>query len=140
MTYEKFLPEDIPAWQEEFWHSLKAHKARIQRCVQCGSFRYVPKEICYRCHSSAATWEPIQGTGTVYTFTVVRRAPTPAFQADSPYTIVHVEMDEGVRMVGLWASDSAADVYIDMPVRLTYDDITPDWTILRFEPIKESAA
>ncbi|MEU9272614.1 OB-fold domain-containing protein [Streptomyces sp. NPDC048251] len=132
--YDKFLPEGLPAWQRPYWDSLKEHDVRVQKCSGCGAFRYVPKEICGRCHSTEATWSPISGTGTVYTYTVVRRAPTPAYQAEVPYALVHVAMDEGFRMIGSLTVDDPSAVRIGQGVRIAYDDVHPDWTILRFEP------
>ena len=133
-AYGKFLPEGIPAWQQPFWDSLRAHRVEVQRCDGCGAFRYVPKEICNRCHRPEATWTPLAGTGEVYTYTVVRRAPTPAYQAEAPYALVHVSMDEGFRMIGSMRVDDAGTVAIGRRVRVAYDDVTADWTILRFEP------
>jgi uncharacterized OB-fold protein len=131
-TYDKFLPQGVPAWQMPFWESLRGHSAEVQRCDSCGAFRYVPKEICPRCHSRSATWTPIDGRGEIYTYTIVRRAPTPAYQAEAPYAIVHVTMQEGFRMIGTTTGISLDDVRIGLPVRADYDDVTPEWTLLRF--------
>jgi uncharacterized protein len=131
-TYDKFLPQGVPAWQMPFWESLRAHRAGVQRCDSCGAFRYVPKEICPHCHSRSATWTPIDGRGEIYTYTIVRRAPTPAYQAEAPYAIVHVTMQEGFRMIGTTTGISLDDVRIGLPVRADYDDVTPEWTLLRF--------
>ena len=132
--YDKFLPEGVPSWQLPFWESLRRHDVRVQKCDGCGAFRYVPKEICNRCYTAEAMWSPISGTGRVYTYTVVRRAPTPAYQAEAPYVLVHVEMDEGFRMIGSLTVEDPSAVSIGQEVRIAYDDATPDWTILRFEP------
>lgn len=130
---DKLLPTAIPDWHMPFWDSLKAHAVTVQRCSQCSAYRYIPKEICNRCFSGEWTWEPIAGTGVVYTHTTVRRAPTPAYQPETPYTIVHVTMDEGFRMIGRINGVAPEDVRIDMPVKVRYDALG-DWTILNFEP------
>jgi uncharacterized OB-fold protein len=133
--YPKFLPEGVPAWQIPYWDSLKDHAVRVQQCAACGAFRYVPKEICNACLSLDFSWAPISGLGSIYTYTVVRRAPTPAYQEDAPYTIVHVTMDERFRMIGTLKGTDPETVAIDQPVRIAYQDITPDWTILQFERV-----
>jgi uncharacterized OB-fold protein len=133
-SYAKFLPEGIPSWQRPYWDSLKEHSIRVQKCDNCGHFRYVPKEICNNCRAVEATWTPIAGTGEIYTYTVVRRAPTPAYQEDAPYALVHVTMDEGFRMIGSIKVDDPDSVAIGQRVQVTYDDVTDDWTILQFEP------
>jgi uncharacterized protein len=133
-TYDKFLPQGVPAWQMPFWESLKHHRAEVQRCDSCGAFRYVPKEICPHCHSRSATWTAIDGSGEVYTYTVVRRAPTPAYQAEAPYAIVHVTMQEGFRMIGSTTGIDPDAVRIGLPVKAAYHDVTPEWSLLRFTP------
>ncbi|OYD70379.1 Zn-ribbon domain-containing OB-fold protein [Rhodococcus sp. OK302] len=133
-TYDKFLPDDIPAWQTPFWQSLKSNKVAVQRCEACGTYRYVPKELCPSCQSVAAVWAPVVGEGTIYTYSVIRRGPTEAFQADVPYVIVHVTMAEGFRMVGGLLGVDPEDVKIGAPVRVRYVHATDDWTLLAFEP------
>lgn len=132
--YNKFLPEGIPSWQMPYWDSLKSHSIAVQKCDDCGTFRYVPKEICAKCQSTKATWTPIAGTGEIYTYTVVRRAPTPSYQEEAPYALVHVTMDEGFRMIAGIKVDDPETVEIGQRVRVAYDDATSDWTLLQFEP------
>ncbi|KLO46678.1 hypothetical protein ABW17_02245 [Mycobacterium nebraskense] len=132
---EKFLPEDVPEWQQPFWDSLRDRDIRIQRCTSCGAFRHVPKEICAKCHSLSFSWAPISGRGVVYTYTIVHRAPTPAYQAAAPYAIVYAAMDEGFRMIGTMAGGDPAAVEIGAPVRIVYTDLDPAWTIVEFETV-----
>lgn len=132
--YAKFVPAGIPGWQQPFWDSLKDHDVKVQQCDGCGAFRYAPKEICSKCHSSDHTWAAISGRGTIYTYTTVYRAPTPAYQEDAPYVIVHVTMEEGFRMVGTLTGMEPGAITVDQPVRVAYRDVTPEWTILEFEP------
>ena len=96
----KFVPEGVPAWQQPFWDSLRERDVKVQQCDSCGTFRHVPKEICTNCFSTDFSWTPISGVGVVYTYSIVHRAPTPAYQEDAPYAIVHVTMAEGFRMIG----------------------------------------
>lgn len=133
----KFLPEGIPGWQQPFWDSLAEHGVKVQKCDDCGTYRYAPKEICNRCYSAGYSWSPVSGRGTVYTYTVVHRAPTPAYQDDAPYTLVHVEMEEGFRMVGILTGPEPQSVAVGQPVRATYRQLSPDWTILEFEPAQK---
>jgi uncharacterized OB-fold protein len=133
---EKFTPPDtLPDFHRPFWDSVEAHAVRLQKCESCGALRYIPAEICSRCGSEAAAWTLISGRGKVYTFTVIHRAPTPAYQADAPYVIAHVELDEGPRMISNLIGCNSADVRIGMPVRLVYEDISTDWTLFKFTPL-----
>ena len=76
----------------------------------------------------------MQGTGAVYTYTVVRRAPTPAYQADVPYVIVHVTLDEGPRMISTMVECEPDAVEIGMRVEVAFDDVADDLTLYRFRP------
>ena len=135
MSDGKFLPEGVPGWQMPFWDSLKERDVKVQKCQSCGRFRHVPKEICTCCFSAEFSWAPISGRGVVYTYTIVHRAPTPAYQASTPYAIVHVTMDEGFRMIGTLTGVEPESVAIDAPVQAVYRDVSPEWTILEFEPV-----
>ena len=86
MAYEGFRP-DITPLDAPFWDALRRHELVVQRCDQCGRLRFVPSERCRNCGSPSATWSPVSGDATVYTFSIVHRAPTPAYQADAPYAI-----------------------------------------------------
>lgn len=131
--YEKFLPYKVPEAHMPFWESLRDHAVKVQRCVDCGRYRHIPKDICSNCHSERATWSPISGQGEIHTYTIVHRAPTPAYQEEAPYALVHVTMEEGFRMFAKLLTDDPESVEIGMQVKAAYEDITPEWTLLLFE-------
>ena len=133
MTYEGFRPEITPL-HAPFWEGLRSHRLLLQRCDGCGRFRFIPGDLCPGCHSSAATWTPVSGRGVVYTYTVVHRAPTPAYQADAPYVIVHVQLDEGPRMSSTLVGVAPDQVRIGAPVEVVFDDVDPELTLARFRP------
>jgi uncharacterized OB-fold protein len=133
VAYEKFVP-DIPPLHEPFWESVRAQSMKLQQCDDCGAFRFIPFEICNKCHSESCTWTTISGRGTIYTYTIVHRAPTPAYQKDAPYVIVHVVMQEGPRISGNLIGCPHDQVAIGMPVELTYEVATPELTLYKFRP------
>jgi uncharacterized OB-fold protein len=133
VAYEGFVPQ-IPPLHQPFWDSVKRHRAELQRCDRCGRFRFIPSERC-PCGSREFTWTPIAGTGDVYTYTVVHRAPTPAYQAQAPYVIAHVTLVEGPRLISTVVGCDPGAVSVGMPVELVYDDVTPELTLYRFQPM-----
>ena len=135
-SYEGFLPEITPL-HRPFWDSLREHRAQLQRCATCAKFRFIPMELC-TCGSAEWTWQPIEGAGTVYTYTVVHRAPTPYYQQSTPYVIVHVTLSEGPRMTGNLVGCPPEKVEIGMPVRMTYEDVTLDLSVYRFAPVESA--
>jgi uncharacterized OB-fold protein len=134
-SYTKPLPEPDPVTRP-FWESVKAHAMRIQRCEACGRYVFYPRPLCPHCFSVALTWTPVSGQGTVYSFTIVYRHPVVAFQAETPYIVALVELDEGVRLLTnlVEVPPDPGRVYIGMPVELVYEDVTPEITLPKFRP------
>jgi uncharacterized protein len=130
--YEGFVPEITPL-HRPFWDSVRDHQAKLQRCTRCHKFCFIPMEMC-TCGSLEWTWEPIAGTGEVYTYTVVHRAPTPYYQHMAPYVIAHVSLPEGPRMTSHVVGCAPEEVRVGLPVRIIYEDVTPELTLYRFAP------
>jgi uncharacterized OB-fold protein len=132
---QPFLPpDDMPEFHRPFWEGLKAHTLLLQACEH-GHLRFIPTEMCPRCQSESWTWEPVSGRGTIYTHAVVHRGPTPAYQKDAPYVIVHVELEEGPRMISNLVGCDPTEVRIGMPVEIVYEDVSPEWTLYKFKPV-----
>jgi uncharacterized OB-fold protein len=57
---------------------------------------------------------PASGLGVIHSWTVSHHAFHPSFVAELPYTLVTVDLDEGVRALGRWVGP--AELCIGMPV------------------------
>jgi uncharacterized OB-fold protein len=117
-----------------FWEGLRENELRLQRCDACSRVQFYPRPHCRYCGSTSLTWETLSGRGTVYTFTVIHRAPFEAFAQDVPYVLVVVELEEGPRLITNLVVDDPGAVAIDMPVEAVFDPVTDDITLLRFRP------
>lgn len=76
-----------------------AGELRLQRCAACGEAQFFARPFCGACGSPGIVWEVSKGTGTVYAATRVERAPSDDFRTLAPYTILLVDLDEGVRIM-----------------------------------------
>ena len=128
------LPRPSPVSQP-FWEGTKARELRLHRCRDCGRHIFYPRSLCPFCLSESLDWTLAGGRGKVYSYTVVRRAAHPAFRDDVPYVLAIVELEEGPRLTTNIVNCGLEDVRVDMPVTATYDDITPEVTLLKFEPL-----
>ncbi len=117
------------------WSGLREHRVLLQQCEGCGRHRFPPMPFCPYCASPESSIRQVQGTGTVYSWIVVRRAFDPAFAADVPYILATVDLDQGGRTVGRLVGTDKAD--FGMRVSAAFAD-HPDWTELRFQPLKGS--
>ena len=131
--YKKPLPQPS-AVSQEFWAGLQKREIRLPRCRQCQKLVFYPRTICPHCMAMEFDWVKVSGNGKVYSFTIVRRAMIPAFQEGTPYVLAIVELDEGPRVTTNIVNCGVDAVRVDMPVRATYDDVTADITLLKFEP------
>jgi uncharacterized OB-fold protein len=84
------------------------------------------------CGSEDLVHTPASGRGKVHSFSVVHRAPGPAFKADIPYAVLLVELEEGARMISTYAGPDPSEVTFEMEVALVFDQVSDDITLPRF--------
>lgn len=132
-TYAKPLPGPSPVTQP-FWDGLLAGTLRIQQCEACSRHVFYPRTACHYCLSDKLKWVTASGRGTLYSFTIVRRAMNPAFQEDVPYVYAIVELEEGPRVTTNVVNCDLEALRVDMPVKAVYDKVTPEAALLKFEP------
>jgi uncharacterized OB-fold protein len=90
----------------------------IQRCRSCSQWIHYPRVVCPSCLSGDLAFEPVAGTGTVYSYTWAHRAAGRAFADAVPYLVAIVELDEGVRLMTTMADASHDDVAVGKAVTL----------------------
>ena len=109
------LPHARPtALSAPFWEQCARGVLTFQRCSSCGSAGFPPAEMCRECLSTDLAWEASAGRGTVYSWTVVHRPVTPAF--DTPYAPAIVTLDEGYQMITNLIGIAPEDIRAGMPV------------------------
>lgn len=132
--YKKPLP--LPTQDtREYWEGCRRHELLIQRCRECGVFRFYPRPMCPDCNSLECEWVKAGGKGRVYSWTVAVRQFHPAFEV--PYVIAIVELEEGVRMTTNVINCKPEELYVGMPVEVVFEDVTEETTIPKFVPIKD---
>lgn len=93
-----------------YWQAAAQGQLVIQACAACGTLRHYPRLLCSQCHSDACAWQPASGQGVIHSWTVSHHAFHPAFVAELPYTLVTVDLDEGVRALGRWLGPDALGI------------------------------
>lgn len=93
---------------KEWWDATRHVRLLVQRCHDCGHHQLYPRSVCTSCFSQNLGSIQSKGTGTVYSYTTVHRAPHPAFEP--PYIVALVRLDEGpLVMCNLWADSPRCD-------------------------------
>lgn len=104
-----------------YWEGAREGKLLVQRCGDCGTLRFFPRYLCTECGSDAVEWAEVSGRGTVHSFTIVHRAAFPEFQAQTPYVVALIDLEEGPRMMTNIVGDDAHDVAIGDAVTVTFE-------------------
>lgn len=133
--YQKPLPE-INDENRPFWEATKQNALKLQKCLDCGQFRYPAARICPFCHSMNDEWIEVSGRGRVYTWTVFHQVYHPAFKDDAPYNVAIIKLDEGPQLISNVTGCELSDIYPDMPVEVVFEKITEDVTLPKFRPVK----
>ncbi|MGW5110646.1 Zn-ribbon domain-containing OB-fold protein [Nocardia sp. NPDC004123] len=111
---------------EQYYAALERGELVIQQCGDCAAPIMYPKYLCPVCGSTDLGWTPAAGGGTLHSFTIQRIGAPTGFEADLPYTLGVVKLDEGVQLLARLrpGADGEWDHYrCDMRVRF---DATPD--------------
>ena len=81
-----------------FWQGVSDDELHIKHCAACDKVWHPKRIVCTDCGSTDLGWRQAAGTGEVYSFSEVHRAPTPAFASSVPYALGLVRLDEGVHL------------------------------------------
>ena len=120
-----------------FFTEAKEGRLSFQVCDDCAARIAYPHVVCPNCLSDRLTRRPAAGTGTVHSFTTLHRAGNPVMAGRVPYTVVLVDLDEGVRVLADLADDGAgAAPRIGMPVEVFFEELTDELSIPRFRAVQ----
>ena len=96
-----------------FWEAAAEGRLLLKRCRSCGEVHYYPRAYCPFCGSGETEWQPASGAGTIYSYSVMRRA-------EAPYAIAYVTLDEGVTMMTNLVDCDLDAIRIGQRVRLVF--------------------
>ena len=137
-TYTKPLPQPYDEYSKRFWSGVHKHEIWMQKCPTCAYVRYPFARMCPECLEVNDEWVQLSGKGKVWSFGVYHHLFNPAFKGDIPYNIALVELEEGpLFMTNLVGIDNDA-IEVGMALEPYFDDVTPDFTLLKFQPAQNT--
>ncbi|MFB4162380.1 Zn-ribbon domain-containing OB-fold protein [Alteribacillus sp. JSM 102045] len=107
-----------------YWEHCKKEKLIIQYCNDCKRYQYPPNLLCRHCLSKEITWKESDGSGEIYSYSVVHRPPSAFFKPFVPYVVSLVKLEEGVMMES-WiinGLDKESSLQIGTRVKLAFKD------------------
>jgi hypothetical protein len=113
MAERKISPPAINPETKPFWDAAAKGQLLMKKCLACGELHYYPRSICPFCHSDRTEWLAASGQGTIYSWSVMRRAP-------EPFAIAYVTLAEGPRLLTNIVDCRFDDIAIGKPVKLVW--------------------
>ena len=98
---------------EPFWAAAREGKFLVRRCTACGRTHWYPRAVCPFCFSDRTEWREGSGRGTIYSFSVMKRAP-------EPYAVAYVTLEEGPTMMTNIVDCDFDRLAIGQAVRVTF--------------------
>jgi len=141
MTTENVpAPKPVPVPDElskPFFEGAREHRLMIQRCNQCHMFQVPGRFVCDECLGDDLAWVEASGRGTVFSFVIMHQRYNPGFAAEIPYNIATVELKEGPRLLTNLINIANDDIRVGLPVKVSFEDISQDISLPKFEPSSE---
>lgn len=110
---ERSIPAPVPdPTTKPFWDAAREGRFLIGRCRDTGRHFFPPRGVSPFTLSPNVELVEAQGTGTVYSFTVMR--------AGTPYAPAMVELSEGPRIFTNLVDCAFEEIRIGMKVRLVF--------------------
>jgi uncharacterized OB-fold protein len=117
-----------------FWQGLRQREVRVQRCVNCGRYRFPAARFCPQCRSETLEWKRVAPTGIIETWCTFHRGYFEGLEV--PYTVIQVKLDCEVRLFSNPVGAEPSALRIGLPVEAVFEDITQEVTLLKFKPRK----
>lgn len=118
-----------------YWEGTKRGELVLQQCANCQIIRHYPQDLCSACYSNQYAWIVSPGIGMVHSWTVTHHAFQPGFRSETPYTLVTVDLAEGVRALGRWVLPRADNLSIGLHVTAAFVTRDDGFADLTWQPI-----
>jgi len=123
---------------QPFWTAALKGQLVAPKCDSCGTFVLPPRPRCFQCQSDSFTYTDLPGTGTIYSFTIVRHPLGPHLVDAVPYVSAIVELDgtqgAGARLILNVVDVDVETVRIGDRVKIIFDRISDTFAVPRAVP------
>ncbi len=119
----------------EFWRRARQRELVLQRCGPCREFTFPPRPTCVFCGSPEREWVSVSGRGTIANFTITHQPLHPSLRGKTPWAVVEVELEEGVRMITNVVNCPPGELSIGVPVEVVFEDVSEQITLPKFRVV-----
>lgn len=98
-----------------YWDAAREGRLLFRHCRQCNRSHYYPRPLCPFCLGADGEWREASGLGTVYSWSVERRAAP-------PYAIAFVTLAEGPTLMTHLVDCDFERIAIGQQVKLRFEE------------------
>ena len=119
---DKPIPKPTPETQP-YWDGALAGELRVQRCRACREHYFYPRPFCPRCASADVEWVAVSGRARLHSYVISHR-PAPGFEAEAPYAIAVVALEEGPRLMTniVGVENTPEHLVLDMELEVAFQE------------------
>ena len=125
---KKLSDPEINIGDEPYFSAAAEDKLLLKKCSDCGEYHHYPRGMCPFCFSTNVAWTEAKGSGTIYSYSVSRRA------GPVVYCIAYVTLAEGVTMMTNIVDCDLDDVRVGQKVKVVFKKTAGNFSMPMFTP------
>ncbi|MFL9926349.1 OB-fold domain-containing protein [Herbaspirillum lusitanum] len=134
MKLRRVMPDPVISPETQaFWDAAAEGRFLVRRCSSCNKVHWYPRTMCPFCSSLETAWEPGAGTGTIYTYSVMRRAK-------ELFVMAYVSLSEGPQMMTNIVDCDPDALRVGDPVELVFVPSENGFAVPCFRPAQLNAS
>lgn len=127
MSEKRVIPAPlVNAENRPYFEAAAQGRLLLKHCSACREAHFYPRALCPHCASERTEWREAAGTGTLYSFSVMRHGV--------PFAIAYVTLDEGVTMLTNLVDCDLDALRIGQKVRAVFKPAEDGTVIPMFTP------
>lgn len=123
------IDPDSEAW----WAAIQNRTLMVNRCGSCGRNSLYVRPFCPHCWSEDVSLASASGRSRLYTWSVIRQNAAP-FDADLPYIVAMVDLEEGPRLMTVVADCAVEQLCAGMELVLGFREDADGFVVPVFRP------
>jgi len=125
---DRKIPSPIANTETQaFWDAARTGRFVLPTCTACRKAHWYPRAVCPFCADGTIEWRDASGRGTIYTYSVMRRAK-------EPYVIAYVTLAEGPTMMTNIVDCNFDALRIGQPVNVVFKETENGPPVPMFRP------
>ena len=113
---------------QAYWDAAGTGKLLLKYCTACDQYHHYPRALCPHSFSDKTEWREAKGTGTIYSYSISRRA-------SPPFTMAYVALEEGVTMMSNIVDCDFETLKIGQTVKVVFKPSDGGPKVPMFSPI-----